>query len=173
MSNRVKERPKPVRDVSPVNNVQATNLSAVALSEITPEKGPAASIEGTKPNQASPDFEEVLRDLDESINTFSGVSNADLNISNHYEEKREEMTLLEVLVLQAKNKMILNDRLHKSGGNQNEIISVGSFQVGWTAGEGEKKGRKSGGGRSKDKTHARSKSPSKGDVTNQTSPDTR
>ena len=35
-----------------------------------------------------------------------------------------------------------------------------------------KKGRKSGGVRSKDMTHARIKSPSKGDVTSQTIPDT-
>ena len=49
------------------------------------------------------------------------------------------MTLLEVPVLQVKNKMILNDRLRKSGENQNELISVGNFHLGWTAGDGDKK----------------------------------
>ena len=168
VSNRVTERPIPGRDVSLMSNGQATNQSAVVVSEVTLEKGSAASREGTKLNQVCPDFEEILRDLDEPINTFPGTLNADSNISNHYEEKGEEMTLLEVPVLQAKNKLILDERLHESEGNQNEIISVGSFQVGWIAGDGEKKGRKSGGGRNKDKTHARNRSPSKGDVISQT-----
>jgi len=166
MSHRVTERSILGKDVSPVSNGQVTNQMTVVVSEVTSEKGSMASREGTKLNPVSPDFEEVLRDLDESINAFPGTLNADSNISNHREEKGEEMTLLEVPVLQAKNKLILEDRLHESGGIQKEIISVGRFQVGWTAGDGEKKGKKSGGGRNKDKTHARNKSPSKGDVIN-------
>lgn len=144
LSNGGAKRPISIRDVSPVINVQTKDQSAVVLPEVTSESGPVTIIGVTKPNHAVPDFEEALQDLGESINAFSRRSNADLNISNHHEEKREEMTLLEVLVLQAKNPMILNDRLRKSSGlgNLNELISVGSFHVGWTAGDGDKKGRK-------------------------------
>ena len=44
LSNGVMERPILVRDVSPWNNVQTTDQSAMVLSEVTSEKGPTATV---------------------------------------------------------------------------------------------------------------------------------
>ena len=62
-------------------------------------------------------------------------------------------------MLQAKNTLVLIGRLRENGGkdNHNELISVGSFHVGWTTGHGDKKGRKNGGVQSHEKIRGRIK----------------
>lgn len=115
MSNGVAAKLISVREVSLVNSIQTKVQSAVVLPVVTSKSGTAAITDITKPNHAIPDFE-VLRDLDGSMNAFSGIPNTNLKLSNHDEENKEGMTLMEVPVLKAKNKMILNDSLVKSGG---------------------------------------------------------
>ena len=61
--------------------------SAACLSVVTSENGTTAVTGVIKSNPAIPDFEEVLRDIDDSINAFSGLSNSDLNKPNLHEEK--------------------------------------------------------------------------------------
>lgn len=170
-SNRIMAKTKSLKGASPVNSDQKRTQSAAGLSVVTSENGTTAVTGVIKSNPAIPNFEEVLRDIDDSINAFSGLSNSDLNKPNLHEERKEWMTLLDVPMLQAKNSLVLSGRLRENGGkdNHNELISVGCFHVGWTAGDGDKKekGRKNVGVRSNDKIRGKNKIYPKEDVTSQ------
>lgn len=170
-SNRIMAKTKSLKGASPVNSDQKRTQSAAGLSVVTSENGTTAVTGVIKSNPAIPNFEEVLRDIDDSINAFSGLSNSDLNKPNLHEERKEWMTLLDVPMLQAKNSLVLTGRLRENGGkdNHNELISVGCFHVGWTAGDGDKKekGRKNVGVRSNDKIRGKNKIYPKEDVTSQ------
>ena len=170
-SNRIMAKTKSLKGASPVNSDQTRTQSAAGLSVVTSENGTTAVTGVIKSNPAIPNFEEVLRDIDDSINAFSGLSNSDLNKPNLHEERKEWMTLLDVPMLQAKNSLVLSGRLRENGSkdNHNELISVGCFHVGWTAGDGDKKekGRKNVGVRSNDKIRGKNKIYPKEDVTSQ------
>ena len=170
-SNRIMAKTKSLKGASPVNSDQKRTQSAAGLSVVTSENGTTAVTGVIKSNPAIPNFEEVLRDIDDSINAFSGLSNSDLNKPNLHEERKEWMTLLDVPMLQAKNSLVLSGRLRENGSkdNHNELISVGCFHVGWTAGDGDKKekGRKNVGVRSNDKIRGKNKIYPKEDVTSQ------
>ena len=103
-------------------------------SVVTPVIGKPVS------KQANRNFEEIIRDIDESINAFSGSLNSNLSMPNLSKENKERRMLLDVLVLEANTTREFSmEKLSEKLGaaNPNEEFSGGSFHVGWTAGIGD------------------------------------
>lgn len=90
--------------------------------------------------RAIPDFEEIIRDIDESINAYSGNSNLNSVLDKRLEDT-EEIMLLDVSVLVADSTQTDNEwRKDKMGSETyGAAVSGCEFQVGWTAG-GERQG---------------------------------
>lgn len=59
-------------------------------------------IENLSAKQVIPDFEEIIRDIDESINAFTGNSNSNLDLDKIREDNEERM-LLDVPMFVAKS----------------------------------------------------------------------
>ena len=91
--------------------------------------------------RAIPDFEEIIRDIDESLNAFSGNSKLILALDKGVEEN-EEIMLLDVPVLVAGSTHVENKWRKDMMGSDicGEVSSECEFQVGWTAGERNKVG---------------------------------
>lgn len=64
--------------------------------------------------QTNPDFEEIIRDIDTSLNTFTGNLDSNLDLPNLTENKEERLMLLYVLVLEANAKPMKFDFLKES-----------------------------------------------------------
>lgn len=64
--------------------------------------------------QNNPDFEEIIRDIDTSLNTFTGNLDSNLDLPNLTENKEERLMLLYVLVLEANAKPMKFDFLKES-----------------------------------------------------------
>ena len=119
-------------------------------------------------NPIAPDFEEIIRDIDESINAVSRFSNLKLDLPNRVEIFNESTSLLNT------PEMLGNDleqmiQMPKEGvsnlkGSEisKEEYSVGNFQIGWTDNHHEKKGGKGGTNKGSDRLRANKKrSPTK------------
>ena len=119
-------------------------------------------------NPIAPDFEEIIRDIDESINAVSRFSNLKLDLPNRVEIFNESTSLLNT------PEMLGNDleqmiQIPKEGvsnlkGSEisNEEYLVGNFQIGWTDNHHEKKGGKGGTNKGSDRLRANKKqSPTK------------
>ena len=89
--------------------------------------------------RAIPDFEEIIRDIDESLNAYSGNSKLISALDKEVEEN-EEIMLLDVPVLVAGSSHVENNWRKDLMGSDNcgEVSSECEFQVGWTAGERNK-----------------------------------
>uniref|UniRef100_A0A7N2KL55 Reverse transcriptase n=1 Tax=Quercus lobata TaxID=97700 RepID=A0A7N2KL55_QUELO len=84
------------------------------------------------------DFEEIIQDIDESINAYSNNSNLNLDLDKRFEDNEERM-LLDVPVLVANLMQTDSEwRKDKMGSVTHcEVVSGCEFQVGWTSGEKE------------------------------------
>ena len=101
------------------------------------EETPA--IASNRLERAIPDFEEIIRDIDESLNAYSGNSKLISALDKEVEEN-EEIMLLDVPVLVAGSSHVENNWRKDLMGSDNcgEVSSECEFQVGWTAGERNK-----------------------------------
>lgn len=93
------------------------------------------------PEQATLDFEEIIWDIDESINGFKGNSNSNL-ISDDPNEINGEMTMLmDVPIIVADVTQVERDLVTDKSESviQSESLSDGGFQIGWTDGDRDKK----------------------------------
>ena len=101
------------------------------------EETPA--IASNRLERAIPDFEEIIRDIDESLNAYSGNSKLISALDKEVEEN-EEIMLLDVPVLVAGSSHVENKWRKDLMGSDNcgEVSSECEFQVGWTAGERNK-----------------------------------
>ena len=90
------------------------------------------------------EVEEIIRDIDESLNAYSG--NLKLNsVLDKGLEDNEEIMLLDVLVLVAGSTHMDNEWRKDMGSEKcGEAISECEFQVGWTVGEKNKVDRRVG-----------------------------
>lgn len=64
--------------------------------------------------QTNPDFEEIIRDIDISLNAFTRNLDSNLDLPNLTENKEERLMLLYVLVLEANAKPMKFDFLKES-----------------------------------------------------------
>lgn len=64
--------------------------------------------------QTNSDFEEIIQDIDTSLNTFTGNLDSNLDLPNLTENKEERLMLLYVLVLEANAKPMKFDFLKES-----------------------------------------------------------
>lgn len=119
-------------------------------------------------NPIAPDFEEIIRDIDESINAVSRFSNLKLDLPNRVEIFNESTSLLSTPEMLGNNleQMIQMPKEGVSNLKGSEIskeeYSVGNFQIGWTDNHHEKKGGKGGTNKGSDRLRANKKrSPTK------------
>ena len=91
------------------------------------------------------DFEEIIQDIDESINAYSNNSNLNLDLDKRFEDNEERM-LLDVPVLMADLTQTDSEwRKDKMGSvTHYEAVSRCKFQVGWTSAEKGKVGGRVG-----------------------------
>ena len=91
------------------------------------------------------DFEEIIQDIDESINAYSNNSSLNLDLDKRFEDNEERM-LLDVPVLVANLTQTDSEwRKDKMGSVTHcEVVSGCEFQVGWTSGEKGKVGGRVG-----------------------------
>lgn len=111
------------------------------------------------PEQATLDFEEIIWDIDESINGFKGNSNSNL-ISDDPNEINGEMTMLmDVPIIVADVTQVERDLVTDKSESviQSESLSDGGFQIGWTDGDRDKKGGKSGSNKKGNRARGRNK----------------
>nr|POE64344.1 putative purple acid phosphatase 20 [Quercus suber] len=108
--------------------------------------------------RAIPDFEEIIRDIDESLNAFSGNSNLNSVLDKDL-ENNEEIMLLDVPVVVADTTHLDGEwRKDKMGsGKYGEADSESEFQVGWTAGEKNKVGGRVGSNKWGEKSRGKTK----------------
>ena len=107
---------------------------------------------------ANPDFEEIIRDIDESINAFTGISNSNLDVDKISEDNEERM-LLDVLVFVANLVQLKGDPSKDRKGSkiQGEAILGCEFQAGWTSSDRDKVSGRSGSSKSADKKRGKYK----------------
>ena len=116
-------------------------------------------IRGHNSEHAIPDFEEIIRDIDESINAYSGNSNLNLDLDKQVEDNEERM-LLDVPVLVADSTHNESEwRKDKMGLVPHcEAASGCEFQVGWTSGDKVKVGGGVGSNKSGERKRGKTKS---------------
>ena len=115
-------------------------------------------IRGHNSEHAIPDFEEIIRDIDESINAYSGNSNLNLDLDKQVEDNEERM-LLDVPVLVADSTHNESEwRKDKMGlVTHCEAASGCEFQVGWTSGDKVKVGGGVGSNKSGERKRGKTK----------------
>jgi len=104
------------------------------------------------------DFEEIIRDIDESLNAYSGNSKLNSVLDKGLEDN-EEIMLLDVLVLVAGSTHMDNEWRKDTMGLEKcgEAISECEFQVGWTVGEKNKVGGRVGSNKCGEKKRGKTK----------------
>ena len=104
------------------------------------------------------DFEEIIRDIDESPNACSGNSKLNSVLDKGLEDN-EEIMLLDVPMLVAGSTHLDNEwRKDTMGSNKcGEAILECEFQVGWTAGEKNKVGGRIGSNKCGEKKRGKTK----------------
>lgn len=104
-----------------------------------------SAIGNNSSERAIPDFEEIIRDIDESLNAYSGNSKLNSVLDKGLEDN-EEIMLLDVLVLVAGSTHMDNEWRKDTMGLEKcgEAILECEFQVGWTVGEKNKVGGRVG-----------------------------
>lgn len=140
----------PSGSLQKMNSQQVSTVTGNAVSQLMVEgsmvvqgRAEEAPVIGShRSERANPDFEEIIRDIDESINAFSGNSNLNLDLDKRLEYNEERM-LLDVPVLVADSTQMESEwRKDKMGSViQCEVVSGCEFQAGWTSGDRGKVGR--------------------------------
>ena len=107
---------------------------------------------------ANPNFEEIIRDIDESTNAFTGISNSNLDVDKISEDNEERM-MLDVPVFVANLVQLKGDQSKDRKGSkiQGEAILGCKFQARWTSSDKDKVRRRSGSCKSADKKHGKCK----------------
>ena len=117
-----------------------------------------SAIGNNSSERAIPGFEEIIRDIDESLNAYSGNSKLNSVLDKGLEDN-EEIMLLDVLVLVAGSTHMDNEWRNDTMGLEKcgEAISECEFQVGWTVGEKNKVGRRVGSNKCGEKKRGKTK----------------
>ena len=115
-------------------------------------------IENPSAKHANSDFEEIIRDIDESINAFTGLSNSNLDVDKISEDNEERM-LLDVPVFVADLVQLKGDPSKDRKGSeiQGEAVLGCEFQVGWTSSNRDKVSGRLGSSKSADKKRGKCK----------------
>ena len=121
-----------------------------------PEEAPV--IRNPSAKYVNPDFEEIIQDIDESINAFTGISNSNLDVDK-ISEDNEERILLDVPMFVADLVQLKGDPSKDRRGSkiQGEAILGCEFQAGWTSSDRDKMSGRSGSSKSADKKHGKYK----------------
>uniref|UniRef100_A0A7N2MK63 Uncharacterized protein n=1 Tax=Quercus lobata TaxID=97700 RepID=A0A7N2MK63_QUELO len=123
-----------------------------------PEETPVIGTPSGK--QAVPDFEEILQDIDESINAFPGAPNSQLDVEKISEENEERM-LLDVPVFVAVSTQLEGmSSMDRSGSEfQGKEVVGCEFQVGWASSNRDKGNGRAGSNKGADKKRGKCKLP--------------
>nr|POE86022.1 hypothetical protein CFP56_02393 [Quercus suber] len=117
------------------NELNQLLLEEAIAVQSRPKEAPV--IRNPSSKRTTPDFEEIIRDIDESINTFTGISNSNLDLDKILQDNEERM-LLDVPVFVADPTQLGGDlsKDMKGSGIQCEVVLGCEFQAGWTSSVG-------------------------------------
>ena len=138
------------------NELNQLLLGGATVAHSGPEEAPV--IRNPSAKHVNPNFKEIIRDIDESINAFTGISNSNLDVDKISKDNEERM-LLDVPVFVANLVQLKGDPSKDRKGSkiQGEAILSCEFKAGWTSSDRDKMSGRSGSSKNADKKRGKYK----------------